>query len=119
MIDFTASQAQPSAEFARPLRQTILVDTDQRCRIVGHDRHARLYNRAEMALVGEAPRSTAQQTGHDAFDDRSAVATRVGQVHRGRGPYSMQACFVQYPEDLPWSGKWCEGIGVHLSQSHD
>ena len=63
MIDFTASQAQPSAEFARPLRQTILVDTDQRCRIVGHDRHARLYNRAEMALVGEAPRSTAQQTG--------------------------------------------------------
>ena len=67
MIDFTASQPQPSAERACPLRQPILVDADQRRRVVCHDGHSHLYERAAMTFVGEAPCSTTQQTGNDAL----------------------------------------------------
>jgi hypothetical protein len=110
LIDFTASQPQPSAEPACPLRQTIVVDPYQRCRVVGHDRHARLYHRAAMAFVAEAPRSTVQQTSHDAFNDWSAGPTRAGEVHWGRGPCAMQARLIQDPEDILRGGRRGEGI---------
>ena len=110
MIDLTAPQTQPSAEYACPLRETILVDADQCCRVVRHDGHPCLYNRTVMAFVAEAPCSTAQKTGHDAFNDWSAVPTGAGEVHLGRGPYAMQARLVQDPEDLLWGGRRGEGL---------
>jgi hypothetical protein len=61
LIDLTASQALPSAERARPLRQTIFVDAHPCRRVVRHDSHPRLDDRAAMAFVGEAPGSTTPQ----------------------------------------------------------
>ena len=110
MTDFTASQAQSSAERACPLRQTILVDADQRRRIVGHHGHPHVYDGAAMTFIGDASGSTAQQAGHDAFNHGSAVATRVGEVHLTRGPYSRQASFAQEPQTL--SGVGDEGRGA-------
>jgi hypothetical protein len=75
VIDFTASQPQPSAERAGPLRETILVDADQGGPVVRHDGHPCLDNRTPVTLVGEARGSTAQQAGHDAF------LPRVGCTH--------------------------------------
>ena len=86
LIDFTASQAQSSAEQACPFRETILMDADQGCRIVCHDGHPCLDDRATMAFVREAPGSTTEQASNDAFDHRSAIPTGVGQVHLGRRP---------------------------------
>ena len=110
MIDFTASQAQPSAEHACPLRQTIVVDAHQGRRVVRHDRHPRVDDRTAMAFVREAACSTTQQAGHDAFDHGSAVATRVGQVHLGRGPDVVQVRLVQAAEDVLRRGRRGEGI---------
>jgi len=109
-IDLTASRAQPSAERARPLRQTILVDAHQCRRVVRHHSHSRLDNRAAMAFVGEVPCATTQQAGHDAFDHGSAVSTRVGEVHLGCGPYVVQVRLVQAPEDVRRRGRRGEGI---------
>ena len=100
MIDFTASQAQPSAQRARPLRQAVLVDPHQGCCVMRHDRHPGLDDRTAMAFVAETPGSTTQQTGHEAFDHRSAVPTGVGAVHLGRGAYVVQVRFVQDPKDV-------------------
>jgi hypothetical protein len=100
VIDFTASQAQPSAERAGPLRETIFVDAHQSGRVVRHNGHPRLDDRTAMALVGEAPCSTTQQAGNDAFDHRSAVPTRAGELHLGRGPYAVQVRLVQDPENV-------------------
>ena len=112
MIDFTASQAQPSAEQACPLRQTILVDAHQCRRVVRHDGHPRLDDRTAMAFVGEAPSSTTQQAGNDAFDDGSAVSTRIGELHLGRGPNVVQVRLVQAPEDVLWRGRRGRGSTV-------
>ena len=109
MTDFTASQTQPSAERARSLRQTILVDADQRRCVVRHDGHPLLDDRAAMAFVGEAPCSPTQQTGNDAFDHRSAISTGVGEVHLGWGRFAGQARFVQDPEELV--RRWATGAG--------
>ena len=110
MTDFTASQAQPSAERACPLRQTILVDADQRRRVMGHNGHPHVYDRAAMTFIGDASGSTAQQAGNDAFNHGSAVATRVGEVHLTRGPYSRQASFAQEPQDVLRCGRRGEGL---------
>jgi hypothetical protein len=61
------------------------MDADQGGRVVCHDRHPRLYDRAAMALVREAPGGTAQQAGNDALDHWSAVPTGAGKVYLG-GP---------------------------------
>ena len=95
LIDLTAPQPQPSAEHTCPLRETILVDADQGGRMVRHDGHARLHDGATMAFVREARRATVQQTGHDAFDDRSAVPPGTRQVHLGGGSYVVQVRLVQ------------------------
>ena len=100
MLDLTASQAQSSAEHSGPFRQTIFVDTHQGCRVVRHDRHPRLDDRATMAFVGETPSSTAQQAGNDAFHDRSAISTGAGQVHLGGSPDAVQVRRVQHPSDI-------------------
>ena len=110
MIDVTASQAQPSAEQACPLRQTRVVDAHPGRRVVRHDRHPRVDDRAAMACVREAPRSTTPQARHDAFDHGAAVATRVGQVHLGRRPYVVQVRLVQAAEDVLRRGRRGEGI---------
>ena len=99
-MDFSASQAQPTAECARPLRQAILVDADPGRRLVRHDSHPHLDDRAAMTFVSEVPCSTRQQAGNEAFDPGAAVATRGGQVHLGRGPYAMQVRLVQKPENV-------------------
>ena len=101
MVDFTASQAQPSAEHACPLRETILMDADQGCRVVRHDGHPRVDDRAAMAFVGEAPSSPTQQTGDDTFDHGAAVPTRVGEVYLGLGPDVVQVRLLQAPEGRP------------------
>ena len=100
MIDFTASQAQSSAEQACPFRETIFMDADQGCRVVRHDGHPRLDDRAAMALVGEAPGSPTQQARNDAVDHRSARPTGVGRVHLGRGPDVVQVRLVQNSGDI-------------------
>jgi hypothetical protein len=100
LINVTASQTQPSAELARPLRQAIVVDADQCRRVVRHDRHPRLDERPAMAFVGEVPYATTQQTGNEAFDHWSAVATRVGEVHLGWSPDVVQVRLVQAVEDV-------------------
>ncbi len=110
MTDLTASQAQPSAELACPLRQTILVDADQRCRVVRHDGHPHVYGRTAMTFVGDAGGSTAQQAGNAAFDHGSAVSTRVGEVHLTRGPCSKQAPHTQEPQDVLRCGRRGEGL---------
>jgi hypothetical protein len=105
LIDFTASQAQPSAEHPCPLRETILVDADQGSRVVCHNGHASLDNRAAVTFIREVRGSTAQQAGNDAFDHRSAVPTRVGELHLGRGPDILQARLVQDSGDVFWRGR--------------
>jgi hypothetical protein len=44
-------------------------------RVVRHDGHPHLDDRAAMTFMGEVPYSTTQQAGHDAFDHEAAVAT--------------------------------------------
>jgi hypothetical protein len=100
LIDFTASQAQLSAEHACPLRQPIGVDADQGCRVVRHDSHPRLDDCTAVPCVGEAPSATAQQARDDTFDHGAAIATRVGQVHLGRSPEVVQVRLIQAPEDV-------------------
>ena len=117
MIDITALQAQQSAEFLRPFRQTMLTNAHQRRRVVGHDGHPRLHERAAMAFVGEAPCSTTQQAGNDAFDHRSAVPTGASDVHLGWGTFAGQARFVQEPEDLLRGQRWRERIN-RLRDTH-
>jgi hypothetical protein len=111
LIDLTASQTQPSAELARPLRQTILVNADQRCRIVRHDGHPHVYGRAAMTFVGDPRSSTVQQAGNDAFDHGSAVSRRIGEVHLARGPCSRAVLRVQEPQDVLRCGRRGDGIG--------
>jgi hypothetical protein len=110
LIDLTAPQPQPSAEHTCPLRETILVDADQGGRIMRHDGHARLHDGATMAFVREARRSTVQQTGHDAFDYRSAVPTGTRQVHLGGGSYVVQVRLVQDLEHVLRCRRRGEGI---------
>jgi hypothetical protein len=110
VIDFTASQAQSSAEQACPLRQTILVDAHQRGRIVRHDGHPRLHDGTTMAFVREAPGSTTQQAGNDAFDERSAVSRGVGELHLAWSLGTRQARLAQDSKDVPRSRRWREGI---------
>jgi hypothetical protein len=101
VIDLTASHAQPSAERARPLRETILVDAHQGRCVVRHTRHPRLDDGATMTFVREARGSTVQQAGNDTFDHGSAGPTRVGPAHLGRGPDGVQIRFVQAAEHGP------------------
>ena len=110
LIDFTAPQPQPSAEHTCPLRETILVDADQGGRMVRHDGHARLHDGATMAFVREARRSTVQQTGHEAFDYRSAVPTGTRQVHLGGGSSVVQVRLVQDLEHVLRCRRRGEGI---------
>ena len=110
VIDLTASQTQPSAEFACPLRETIVVDAHQSCRVVRHDGHPRVDDGTAMAFVGEVPSSAVQQAGNDTFDHRSAVATRVGELHLCRSPDAVQVRPLQAPEDVLRCGRWGEGI---------
>ena len=105
MIDFTASQAPPSAEHACPLRETILVDADQGGRVVRHDGHPRVDDRTAVPFVGEARRSTAPQARHEAFDHGAAGPTRVGELHLGRGPDILPARLAQEPGDVLRHGR--------------
>jgi len=109
LLDVTASQTQPSAECARPLGQSILVDADQRRRVVRHDRHPRVDDRAAVTLGGEACCATAQQAGNHAFDHGSALSTRVGEVHLAWGPGSRPALLAQEPNDVRRRGRGGEG----------
>src|SRR2546430_15039843 len=86
LIDFTALPAQPTAEHARSLRQTRVVDAHQGGRVVCPHRHPRLDDRAAMACVGEAPGPTTQQARPEAFDHGAAVATRLVGGAPGTGP---------------------------------
>src|SRR6266850_3912279 len=106
----TASQAQPSAERACPLRETIRMDADHGGRMVRYDGHPRVDDRATMTLGGEVPGSTAQPAGHKAFDHGSAVATRLGEVHRCRGPDILHARLAQAPGDVLRRGRRGQGI---------
>jgi hypothetical protein len=106
LIDFTASQAQASAEQARPFRQPILVDTDQGGRVMRHDGHPRLDDCAAMAFVGEAPGSPAQQTSDNTFDHGAAVPTRVGEAYLGLGPDVVQVRLLQAPENVLRRRRW-------------
>lgn len=87
------------------------MDADQRRRVVGHNGHPHVDDRATMTFIGDASGSTAQQAGHDALDHGSAVATRVGEVHLTRGPYSRQASLAQEPQDVLRCGRRGEGRG--------
>jgi len=105
LTDLTASQAQPSAECACPRRPTIVVDADQRRRVVGPNGHPQVYDGAAMPLIGDASSATAPQAGHDAFPHGSAVATRGGAVHLTRGPYARPAALAQEPQDVLRGGR--------------
>jgi hypothetical protein len=109
VIDFTASQPQPSAERAGPLRETILVDADQGGPVVRHDGHPCLDNRTPVTLVGEARGSTAQQAGHDAFHHGSAVPTRVREMHLCRGLDILHASLAQNPGNFLRQGRQGKG----------
>ena len=50
------------------------------------------------------------QAGNDAFDHGSAVPTRVGEVHLGRGPDVVQVRLVQDPEDVLRRGRRGQGL---------
>jgi hypothetical protein len=110
LTDFTAPQTQSSADHTCPLRQTILVEANQGGCVVRHDGHPRVDECAAMACVGEASCSPTQQTGHDAFDHRSALPTGAGAVHLGWGRFAGQAGFVQELEDLVRGGRRWKGI---------
>jgi hypothetical protein len=112
LIDFTASQPQPTAEFAWPLRETIFMNAHQRSRIVGHNRHARWHDRTPMAFVGEVRSAATQQAGNDTFDHRSAVAIGVGEVHLGSSPDAVQVRLIQAPEDSLRCGRRGSGSMV-------
>ena len=86
------------------------MDADQGGRVVRHDGHPRLDDRTAMTFVGEARGSTAQQARHDAFDDGAAVATRVGELHLGRGPDVVQVRLLQAPEDVLRRGRRGQGL---------
>jgi hypothetical protein len=88
------------------------MDAHQGCRVVRHDRHSRLDDRAAMAFVGEVPCSPTQQAGNEAFDHGSAVSTCVRKVYLGRGPDVVQVRFVQAPEDVLWRGDGGRGSTV-------
>jgi hypothetical protein len=81
------------------------VDADQRCRIVRHDGHPCWYDRATMTFVGDAGSSTAPQAGNEAFHHRSAIATRVSEIHLAGGPCLRQAVLVQKTPDVLRRGR--------------
>jgi Glycosyl hydrolases family 2, TIM barrel domain/Glycosyl hydrolases family 2 len=110
LLDLTASQTQPSAERARPPRQTICVDADQRGCVVRHDGHPHVDDGAALTLVGEVRRATAQQAGHDAFAHGAAVAPGVGTLHLARGPCARRVSLAQQPQDVLRRGRRGQGL---------
>ena len=110
VIDLTASQAQPSAELAGPLRETRRVDTDPRRRVMRHDGHPCVDDRAAMTLVGHAGRSTAPQAGPEAFHDGSAVSTRIREIPLARGQCLRPVLRVQQTQDVLGRGRRGEGL---------
>ena len=83
-------EAQQSAEFLRPFRQTVVLNSYQGGGIVCHHRHAHLEFSPMMALVGDLPDTATQQTLNKALDHRSAVATGTGHMHLIGRPLSVQ-----------------------------
>jgi hypothetical protein len=109
LIDFTASQAQSSAEQACPFRETIRVDADHGGGVVRHDGHPRLHDGTAMAFVGEVPCAAVQQAGNETFAHGSAGPTRLGALPLGRRPDAAQVRLVQAPEDVLRWARWGEG----------
>ena len=92
MIEFTstsnvavARQAMLCPAFEAAFRYLVEADTDGAA-LCAMTASPVLDHRPAMACVGEVPCSTVQQTGHEAFDRRAAIATRLGEVHLGGGP---------------------------------
>jgi hypothetical protein len=107
-MDMMALQSQPSAEFLRPCRQGMLLDADQRRRVGRHDRHARVHDRAAVAFGGDARGAATQQTRHEAFDHRPAVATSARDVHLVRRTLSVQTRLVQDAAHVLLTWHWRE-----------
>ena len=63
-----------------------------------------------LAVVFDALCSSAQQTGNEAFDHRSAVAAGTGEMDLVGGPLSTQARFRQYPMHVLLGGRRREGF---------
>ena len=103
-------RSQQSAEFLRPCRQVILLDAYQRRRVVRHNRHARLHDRSAVAFVGDARGAATQQTRHDAFDHRPAVATSARDVHLVRRTFSVQTRLVQDAAHVLLTWHWRERL---------
>ena len=94
------SQSQQTAKLLRPFRQPLLTNTDDGGAVMGHGRHAELYDSALRPFVANLSGPSAEQTGKVSFHHRTAIATGTRPLDLIRGPFTVQARLIQEVEHL-------------------